>query len=146
MKKEEIAAKNRHYASYKPRKAVKLSKRDYKISKRALRKAKVNKEDKEAIQAAKQQVKLKRKVLKTQYKRNGGSVPRKLVKKSYQTSRSMTESGVSEHEVMGDIASKRQSIRQSKYGLQKGKQTTKGVAKLGKYTVRLSYGIGNRGY
>ncbi|WP_449451820.1 phage tail tip lysozyme [Streptococcus suis] len=146
MKKEEIAAKNRHYASYKPRKAVKLSKRDYKISKRALRKAKVNKEDKEAIQAAKQQVKLKRKVLKTQYKRNGGSVPRKLVKKSYQTSRSMTESGVSEHEVMGDIASKRQSIRQSKYGLQKGKQTTKGVAKLGKYTVRLSYGMGNRGY
>ncbi|WP_155964042.1 phage tail tip lysozyme [Streptococcus ruminantium] len=146
MKKEDVAKKSLHYASYKPRKAVKLSKKDYKLSKRAVRSARRKKESKETIREAKYKAKLNKKVLKQQYKRNGGSAPQKLVKKSHKTGRKIAEGGVSEHDVMGDIAGKRQKIRQYKYAIQKNKQLARGTKKLGKYTVRMSYGLGNRGY
>lgn len=146
MKKEDVTKKSLEYAGYKPRKAVKLSKREYNISKRALKKAKVGKADKEKIQEAKDTVKLNRKVLRQQYKRNGGSVPQKAAKKGYGASRQITEEAVSEHDVMGDIAGKRQKIRQSKFVMKKNQQFARATTKAGKKLVGTSYSVGNRGY
>lgn len=78
MGKEELKKEVERYSQHKPKKAVKLSKREYKLSQRVLKKAKINKESKDAIRAAKQQVKLKRKVLRSQYKRAGGSGTQKV--------------------------------------------------------------------
>ncbi|HEL2737149.1 TPA: CHAP domain-containing protein, partial [Streptococcus suis] len=146
MGKEELKKEVERYSQHKPKKAVKLSKREYKLSQRALKKAKINKEGKDAIREAKQQVKLKRKVLKSQYKRAGGSGTQKIVKKGYKTSRRMGEASVSEHEVMGDLTSKRQQIRQYKYALQKNKQLGKATLRAGKKIGGATYSLTNRGY
>ncbi|HEM3208177.1 phage tail tip lysozyme [Streptococcus suis] len=146
MGKEELKKEVERYSQHKPKKAVKLSKREYKLSQRALKKAKINKEGKDAIREAKQQVKLKRKVLKSQYKRAGGSGTQKVVRKGYKTSRRMGEASVSEHDVMGEIAGKRQTIRQSKYSLQKSKQLGKNTFRAGKKIGGSTYSLTNRGY
>lgn len=146
MGKEELKKEVERYSQHKPKKAVKISKREYKLSQRALKKAKINKEGKDAIREAKQQVKLKRKVLKSQYKRAGGSGTQKIVKKGYKTSRRMGEASVSEHEVMGDLTSKRQQIRQSKYALKKNKQLGKATLRAGKKIGGATYSLTNRGY
>lgn len=146
MGKEDVRKKSSEYAIYKPKKAVKLSKREYKVSKQALKRAKVRKEDKETIREAKTAVKIQKKVLKEQYKRNGGSGTQKVAKKGYVGGRNLSEASVSEHDVMGDIVGKRQAIRQSKYALKKNKQLVTSTAKAGTKLVKATYHIGNRGY
>lgn len=146
MTQEELQKHLADYQGLKPRKAVKASKRQYRLEKRAFKQLKADGADKEALKEAKQQVKLKKRVYHHQLKRNGGSRKVKMAKKAHSSSRRLAESAVADHDLMGDVASKRQSIRKAKYSFHKSKQLIKGAGKVGRYTVKAGYGMSNRFY
>lgn len=146
MTKEELQKHLADYQGLKPRKAVKLSKRQYRLGKKAFKQLKADGADKEALKKAKQEVKLKKLVYHHQVKRNGGSRKVKMAKKAHSSGRRLAESAVADHDLMGDVASKRQSIRKAKYSFHKSKQLGKGAGKVGRYTVKVGYGLSNRFY
>lgn len=146
MSKEELQEQLRGYQGLKPRKAVKASKRQYRLEKKAFKQLKVDKADKEALKEAKRQVTLKKRVYHHQLKRNGGTRKAKLAKRAHGSSRKLAESAVADHDVMGEVASKRQSFRKAKYSYHKTKQLSKGAGKVGAYIVKSGYGLSNRFY
>ncbi|QKG74517.1 CHAP domain-containing protein [Streptococcus canis] len=146
MRQKELQKHLAEYQGLKPKKTVKTSKRQYRLEKKAFKQLKANKADKEALTEAKRQVTLKKRVYQHQVKRNGGSRKAKLAKKAHASSRKLAESAVADHDVMGDVASKRQSIRKAKYSFHKSKQLAKGAGKVGSYTVKAGYGLSNRFY
>lgn len=157
--KEASKASFQSYAKLKPRKALKQSKREYKYLKREVKRAKQEykkaKADgnakrlrvtKERLSELKSKAKMAKRVRSLAYKRNGGTLKRKLGRKTYQANRQLAESAVSDHEMLSDIAQARQRIRRSKASFHQAKRIGRYAGKLTLNTGKKSYGLSNRAY
>ncbi|EIQ82681.1 phage tail tip lysozyme [Streptococcus canis] len=157
--KEESVTSFQRFVKLKPRKAVKQAKREYKRSAREVRQAKRQyrqakqsgdekrlKITKDRLNELKEKRKVAKKVQSLAYRRNGGTLKRKLARKGYQSNRRLAESTVSEQETVGDIAQARQKWRRSKANYHQAKRIGRYAGKLGVESTKRTYGLTNRGY
>ncbi|MBY5035324.1 CHAP domain-containing protein [Streptococcus gallolyticus] len=78
--------------------------------------------------------------------RTGGSLKKKVSKKGYRNIRTTAETVVQDNEILGEIASSRQKIRQTNANIQRSKRIARYTAKVGTKTGKGIYSLSNRTY
>lgn len=106
---------------------------DFTITRDKLRQARIDKKVGKKVQAA-------------AYRRNGGTLKRKTLRKAHQVGRNFAESAVQDNDYLEDIARTRQQIRQGKASYHQVKNMTRYARKITKGTVKGAYSLSNRGY
>lgn len=160
VNRELLEKKRQAYLKVRGQHAVKLSRRYRKTSKSRVKEQqsiyqqekrtgasqKRLAEVKEDLKQAKETYRTSKVLEKEQLKRVGGSRKAKLARKSYQQTRMLGEATWADNDVLEDVVSSRQKIRQAKYSVRQSQVVARHAKTLGKGTIKGTYHVGNRGY
>lgn len=160
VNRELLEKKRQAYLKVRGQHAVKLSRRYRKTSKSRVKEQqsiyqqekrtgasqKRLAEVKEDLKQAKETYRTSKVLEKEQLKRVGGSRKAKLARKSYQQTRTLGEATWADNDVLDDIVSSRQKIRQAKYSVRQGQMVARHAKTLSKGAIKGTYHVSNRGY